>query len=96
MYHIEKHLKLNMFSVCTSVTVLFLGSYYTSCKTFAIMLKESANIAMEFMDMIQIIQSIFSSLRSVIYIMFANLFCGIFWSVYSGCISGALWNSYGV
>jgi len=50
-----------MFSVCTSVTVLFLGPYYTSCKTFAIMLKQSANIAVEFLDVIQIIQSIFSS-----------------------------------
>jgi aerobic-type carbon monoxide dehydrogenase small subunit (CoxS/CutS family) len=50
-----------MFSVCTSVTVLFAGSHYTSCKTFAIMLKQIANIAVEFLDVIQIIQSIFSS-----------------------------------
>jgi len=61
MYHIEECLKLNMFSVCTSVTVLFSGSYYTSCKACAIMLKQSANIAVEFWDVIQIIQSIFSS-----------------------------------
>ena len=61
MYHIQKCLKLNIFSVCSSVTVLFLGSYYTSCKTFAIMLKQSANIAVEFLDVIQIIESIFSS-----------------------------------
>jgi aerobic-type carbon monoxide dehydrogenase small subunit (CoxS/CutS family) len=50
-----------MFGVCTSVTVLISGFYCTSCKTFANMLKQSANIAVEFLDVIQIIQSIFSS-----------------------------------
>jgi len=50
-----------MFSVCSSVTVLFSGSYYTSCKIFAIMLKQSANIAVEFLYVIQITESIFSS-----------------------------------
>lgn len=50
-----------MFTVCTSVTVLFSGFYYTSCKTFASMLKQSANIAVEFLDVIEIIQSIFLS-----------------------------------
>jgi S-adenosylmethionine hydrolase len=57
-----------MFSVCTSVTVLFSGSYYSSYNTFASVLKQSANTAV-----IQIIQNIFHHINkfNVIIWMFS-------------------------